>query len=229
MNILQKDVNIHNVIIPSGGPTELGKDFFTAFAIIDNITYFKENGEIFYEINNINLDKTDFNLNWVTKKAVLNIPVENLGPASVKINFIRVGGNGEAGVSIPKANNPCNIGTIVAGPSTEMATVKGKFRAKCTSGQANYAILPEGFKLYYIKNADYLAAGSPGLTNAAWRTTTLSIENGYNVMTENKASFTGGSEYRFAILYEGRRYEYLYNVPATIPDEITLEMSLPCQ
>jgi hypothetical protein len=167
------------------------------------------------------------NLN--TKKAVFTIPVENLAPVQILIRHLNLSFENWKNINIPKANNPCNLGTIVGGAGTELTYTKGKFRAKCTSGSTNYAILPDGYKLYYIKNADYSAAGTPGVTNAAWKSTSLGVEQGFNVCNINKNDLAGGGDFRFAVLYDGKRYEYLQNIPAVVPDEIGVELSIPCQ
>lgn len=207
---------------------EIPLDIFIYAKTID-ITYYKVNEEKFYTKRISFLKKSSFSINWATGKAVLNIPIENLAPASINIKYISIGSGLWDNVTIPKANNPCTLGTIVAGPSTAISTTKGKFRAKCTSGLTNYATLPADFRLYYVKKADYLAAGSPGLTNAVWKSTLLSVEEGYNICTINKADLAGGGDFITAILYDGKRYDYTQTIPAVVPDEISVELRIPCQ
>lgn len=194
------------------------------------IRYYKTNGATYYTQTIYILKGENVReLNFLTGKAIFSIPIENLAPASIKIDGIYFGRTNYLNISIPKANNPCNIGTIVAGPSTSISEVKGKFRAKCTSGSSNYVVLPAGFKLYYVKESDYNSNGNPVLTNAIWKSTTLGVENEYNTVNIDKTDFTGGGAYRFAVLYDGKRYDYVYTVASPVPDDISIELSIPCK
>ncbi len=205
------------------------------FLYLNNVvlTYYKANGDTLYKQRR---PKINLGSRYDPTKGVFhNFKVYNLAPLSIDIDGIKVVNqriSGEAlnfpNVKIPKTNNPCSIGNIVSGPSTAISTTKGKFRAKCTSGSTNYATLPDGFTLYYVKKAVFLAAGSPGVTNPVWKSTSLNVEDGYNTCTIDKTDLAGGGELLTAILYDGRRYEYIQNIPATVPDEISVELSIPC-
>jgi hypothetical protein len=199
-------------------------------------SYYKVNGDLWYEESYAT--QVFFNTVYINNKVTVTLPIKNLANVklfseSASLNFYRHGmgtfyryfDNIQSNV----ARNPCTIGTILSGTSTTIINTKGKFRAKCTSGSTNYAILPEGFTLYYINNADYLAAGSPGITDAAWNSTTLGVEDGFNVCNINKNDLAGGGDFRFAVLYDGKRYEYLQNIPTIVPDDINIELSIPCQ
>jgi len=222
------------------GPRSYISKFILGYCIA---TYYRANGSKWYDAYvEGNLDFPVSELTYIGNKVTVKRPIENLAP--VELNrihgtlYIESGEWDETGMKgynrfdefkTGKINNPCTFGTVVSGPPSTSSTTKGKFRAKCTSGSTNYAILPDGYKLYYIKNADYSAAGTPGVTNAAWKSTSLGVEQGFNVCNINKNDLAGGGDFRFAILYNGRRYDYVQNIPAVVPDDINIELSIPCQ
>ncbi len=234
-----------NIELPVNTAGDKLERFSTCVSSDLKYSYYKANGDLWYEVVNpcsfifsFELDK----YTYIGDKVTVILPIENLAPVSVSSrtfdlnfrttlvgDFLSTKSYNFGNIASSKVNNPCSAGPILSGPSTTISTTKGKFRAKCTSGSTNYAILPEGFKLYYIKNADFLAASSPAVTNAAWKSTSLGVEDGFNVCNINKNDLAGGGDFRFAVLYDGKRYEYLQNIPVVVPDEIGVELSIPCQ
>jgi hypothetical protein len=232
-------------------PVNTAADKLTEFevAMYDfKYSFYKSNGDLWYEIRDDYYEQKKSELDKYTysqDKFTAIIPIENLAP--VKFSFNSVGLFFETSIedkkngynkrqvysfydiASNKVNNPCSASAIVSGPSTAKSNTRGKFRAKCTSGSSNYVVLPEGFKLYYVKESDYNSNGNPVLSNAIWKNTTLSVENEYNIINVNKTDFAGGGAYRFAVLYDGKRYDYIYTVANPVPDDISIELSIPCK
>lgn len=132
--------------------------------------------------------------------------------------------------SSSRALNTCEIKITLGGINTS-STFTGNFRARCTSGSTDYATLPGGSIVYYIKESDYLSNSRPANSSPLWSNFTASAATStvnWNTVSLAKNSFSTSTEYRFSVNYENKRYDYLYTMPASIPDEIVVELEIPC-
>ncbi len=132
--------------------------------------------------------------------------------------------------SSTRATNTCEI-KITLGSILSSSTFTGNFRARCISGSTDYATLPNGSTVYYIKETDYQSNSKPANSSILWsnfsaNAATASVN--WNTVSLPKVNFSTSTEYRFSINYENKRYDYLYTMPATIPDEIIVELEIPC-
>jgi hypothetical protein len=111
------------------------------------------------------------------------------------------------------------------------STFTGNFRARCVSGSTDYATLPGGSTVYYIKESDYQSNNKPANSSILWSNFTANAATAsvnWNTVSLPKTSFSTSTEYRFSVNYENKRYDYLYTLPASIPDEIIVELEIPC-
>jgi hypothetical protein len=132
--------------------------------------------------------------------------------------------------SSSRAVNTCEI-SITLGSVVTSSTFTGNFRARCTSGSTDYATLPGGSTVYYIKESDYQSNSKPANSSVLWSNFTANAATAtvnWNTVSLPKTSFSTSTEYRFSVNYENKRYDYLYTMPASIPDEIIVELEIPC-
>jgi len=184
--------------------------------------------DVLFEIpitQNFFFDNTNQNL-VVNYEGALPVEISN-GQLSAVVNGSSIS---QVFSSSTRANNTCEI-KFSLGSILTSSTFIGNFRARCISGSTDYATLPNGSTVYYIKEVDYQSNSKPANSSILWSNFSASAATAavnWNTVSLPKTNFSVSTEYRFSINYENKRYDYLYTMPATIPDEIIVELEIPC-
>ncbi len=210
-------------------------------SLLDNIIRGSENTRIayydvakqkFFASRKFKYVKKSFRINGKTITLSIN-NIHSYGPValqgSIKLRT-KDGMAGEYNLTSQKITTACKSEIIVS-PGVASPNLNLKFRGKCTSGNTNYVNLGPGYKVYYMENSVYTSsANPPKISNKLWKKFILDVgASGYNTSTISKSDLKPGTDYRLSLSYGGKSYTYLYNVPAVIPDEISFEISIPCQ
>jgi hypothetical protein len=206
--------------MPNGTPIEatFTVKYFRNMATSDMLFEIPITQNFYYNNSNQNL--------VVNYEGALPVEISN-GQLSAVVNGSSIS---QLFSSSARANNTCEI-KLTLGTIATSSTFIGNFRARCISGSTDYATLPNGSTVYYIKELDYQSNTRPANSSNLWSNFSASAATAsvnFNTVSLPKTSFSTNTEYRFSINYENKRYDYLYTMPASIPDDIFVELEIPC-